>query len=283
MIEPIVDQEWVLGRPTAPVLADVRWYLDGRPGRPAYESGHLPGAVFVDLAEALADHDQPAAAGRHPLPTPEHFAAAMAALGIGADSTVVAYDDSGGGTAGRLVFMLRVLGVDAALLDGGLAAWSGPLETGPGPTSEPAGFPVRPWPADRFASADDVAAAGMAARSGSVDAALVVDARAADRYRGETEPVDARAGHVPGARNVPWATNLGPDGRFESAAAIRARFEAIGATPDRDVIVYCGSGVSACADLLALERAGLGPTRLHVASWSGWSSDPERPVATGTE
>lgn len=283
MIEPIVDTAWVKNRPEQLVLADVRWYLDGRPARPAFEAGHIPGAVFIELDRALAAHDQPASAGRHPLPSPERFATAMEAAGIGATSVVVAYDDSGGGTAGRLVFMLRVLGVDAALLDGGLAAWDGPLATGPGSPPATASFPVVAWPTDRFASVDEVEAAGLAARSGDPTAPLVLDARAAERHSGEIEPIDRRAGHIPGAKSAPWAANLGTDGRFGSAEELRARFAVLGAAGDREVVCYCGSGVSACADLLALERAGLTRTRLYVASWSGWSSDPDRAVATGAE
>lgn len=280
VIPPIVDPAELASLPDPVVLADVRWYLDGRPGRPAYEAGHLPGAVFVPLDEALAAHGRAATEGRHPLPAPEAFAAAMGALGIGADATVVAYDDSGGGTAGRLVWMLRSLGVRAALLDGGLATWDGPIETGPGTPLPPTEFPVRPWPADRFATVDEVAAAGA---DSATDAPLVLDARAADRYRGETEPIDPRAGHVPGARNAPWTGNLGPDGRFAPPTVLRDRFAGLGARDDREIVCYCGSGVSACADLLALERAGFARLRLFVGSWSGWSSDPERPVATGSE
>lgn len=276
MIEPIVDPEWVRNHPGPLVLADVRWYLDGRSGRAAYQAAHLPGAVFVDLDTDLSDHSRPPTEGRHPLPSADHFAAAMGARGITDRDTVVAYDDSGGGSAGRLVQMLRIVGVDAALLDGGLAAWAGPIESGPGEPRPNATFAVRPWPADRFATADDTAAAALG------DDVVVLDARAAERYRGETEPVDPRAGHVPGAANAPWAANLGPDGRFRSAAELRAHYAGLGIGPDTEVVCYCGSGVSACADLLALERAGVGRTRLFVPSWSGWSSDAARPVETGT-
>ncbi len=259
------------------VFADVRWYLDGRPGRAAFEAGHIPGAVHVDLDTALASHGQPAIEGRHPFPTAEAFAASMSALGIGDDTVVVGYDDSGGGTAGRLVWMLRVLGHPAALLDGGLAAWTSDQATGPEPLPVPASFTVRPWPADRFADADDVSRAAMAGD------AVVIDARGGDRFRGETEPVDRRAGHIPRARNAPWSDSLDRStGRFLMADDLRERFGALGARPGGDIVCYCGSGVSACANLLGLERAGFDGARLYVASWSGWSADPDRPVATGS-
>jgi thiosulfate/3-mercaptopyruvate sulfurtransferase len=274
MSEPpgvLVDAAWLDTHLDDVALADVRWYLDGRDGRAAYEQGHLPGALYVELDTDLSHPDKGGTAGRHPLPTPEAFAAAIGRLGIGADDTVVAYDDSGGGTAGRLVWMLRALGQPAALLDGGLASWPGPLETGPSVPRLPVFVHARPWPDDLLAGPDEL-------DTGTP----VLDARAPERFRGETEPVDARAGHVPGARNAPWAANLDPDtGRFLPAAELRERYEALGAGPD--TIVYCGSGVSACADLLALEHAGLGRGRLFVPSWSGWSADPARPVATGPE
>ena len=200
----------------------------------------------------------------------------MGRLGIGDDDVVVAYDDSGGGTAGRLVWMLRSTGHHAALLDGGLAAWPGPVETGPPGARPAASFTARPWPADALAGADEVAALATSS------SAAVLDARAADRYRGDTEPVDPRAGHVPGAANAPWTGNLDPaTGRFLAPEALRSRFEALGVRPGEPVVAYCGSGVSACANLVALERAGITGARLYVASWSGWSADPDRPAATG--
>jgi len=280
---PIVSPEWLAREVNAPdlVVADVRWYLDGRSGRAAYETAHLPGARFVDLDTDLSDHSQPTAAGRHPLPSPEQFAAALGRLGIGDHTTVVAYDDSGGGTAGRLVLMLRVLGCEASLLDGGLKGWPGPLVSGPSPSPEPATFTARPWPAHRFASADEVAALGSAT-PGTGGSGLVLDARSADRYRGDTEPVDPRAGHIPGAVNAPWAANLDTGtGRFKDPAVLRAHYGALGAADGNEVVCYCGSGVSAAADVLGIEHAGLGLARLFVGSWSGWSSDPTRPVSTG--
>jgi thiosulfate/3-mercaptopyruvate sulfurtransferase len=256
-------------------VCDVRWYLDGRSGQEAHRAGHIPGAVWVDLDTVLAGPPS-ADAGRHPLPSPEAFAAGLGAAGVGDDTPVVAYDDLAGMAAGRLVWLLRALGHEAALLDGGLGAWPGPLEEGDA-HRPPAHFTPRPWPQHLLASADEVA---EAAASG---AAVVLDARAAERYRGEHEPVDPRAGHIPGARNAPYGANLGPDGQFLPHAAMRQHFEALGVGEGTDVIVYCGSGVSACHDLLALEWAGYanGRARLYPGSWSQWSSDPARPAQTG--
>ena len=273
----LVDAAWLAAHRDDVVVTDVRFYLDGRSPLDAYTAAHLPGAVYVDLGRDLSGPGAPTD-GRHPLPSPERFAAAMGRLGIGDTDTVVAYDDSGGGTAGRLVWMLRATGHAAALLDGGLPAWPGPVESGPPPDRPPAVLTARPWPAASLASADEVA--GLAASS----SAAGLDARAGDRYRGETEPVDPRAGHIPGAASAPWQENLDPaTGRFLPPDVLRARFEALGVRPGQPVVAYCGSGVSACANLVALERAGLTGARLYVASWSGWSADPGRPAATGDD
>lgn len=271
MIPVIVDAAFVAAHPSA-VLADVRWYLDGRDGRVAYETGHLPDAVWVDLDRRLAGHGHPSFEGRHPLPTPEDFAESMSEVGIGDDTIVVAYDDTGGMTAGRLVVMLRSVGVSAAILDGGLHAWPGPIETGwVEPT--PATFTPRPWPADRFATADETGEAAAAGRP-------VLDARIAERFRGEVALIDPRPGHIPGARNAPWNAVLDTHGRFRSPEELRRHFGALDADCG-DVIASCGSGVSACMNLIAMEHAGLPTGRLFVASWSGWSSDPDRPTELG--
>jgi thiosulfate/3-mercaptopyruvate sulfurtransferase len=271
----IVDADALSQHPEA-VVADVRWYLDGRDGRAAYEAGHLPGAVWVDLDRDLAAHGAPATEGRHPFPDPEAFASAMGALGIGDTTPVVAYDDSGGLTAGRLVVMLRMLGHDAALLDGGLRTWTGPLHTGR-VAPRPARFTARPWPADRLASADDTAALA----GGGPGVGVVMDARAHDRFTGEVTQIDPRAGHVPGAVNAPWSAVLSRTGRIAEPDALRAHYTALGVSDHTPTIAYCGSGVSACMNVLAMERAGFAPPRLYVASWSGWSADPERPAETG--
>jgi thiosulfate/3-mercaptopyruvate sulfurtransferase len=269
VIPPVVDQAWLQGHHDHVVLADVRWYLDGRSGRAAYDAGHLPGAVFVDLDHVLAAPASPEL-GRHPLPTPETFAAGLAATGIGDDDTVIAYDDAGGVTAARLVWMLRSIGNDAALLDGGLTAYAGGLET-TATHRPPAAFTPRPWPAERLAGIDD-------AVSGSF---VVIDAREPARFRGDTEPVDPRAGHIPGARNLPCRDNVDADGRFRPIAELRERFGSVGVTDDTSVVSYCGSGVTACHNVIALEYAGFHPGRLYPGSWSQYSADPGRPAATG--
>ncbi len=286
----IVDAAWLQAQLTSdaarsPVLVDVRSYLDGRVGRDAYEADHLPGAVFVDLDAVLAAPPSPAE-GRHPMPDPAVFAAGLGAAGIGMDDPVVAYDDLGGMIAGRLVWMLRIVGCPAALLDGGITAWSGSTEAGVC-TRSPVERATIPWPAAAMATIDEVAA--------HIEAGgLVVDSRAAERYRGEVEPIDPRAGHVPGAVNAPFTANLVDDSDSHSASdtnrgagrklfrpvdELRARFTDLGA--DGDTIFYCGSGVSACNNVLAMEAAGLPRPRVYVGSWSQWSSDPDRPAATG--
>jgi thiosulfate/3-mercaptopyruvate sulfurtransferase len=265
----VVDIAWWRARSDDVVAADVRWYLDGRSGLNAYRAGHLPGAVFVDLDRWLAADASPVL-GRHPLPDPAVFAEGMAALGIGDDDVVVAYDDAGGVIAARLVWLLRVSGHEAALLDGGMAAYDGPLEADD-PGRPRAEFTARPWPTNRLADIDAAA---------DVDN-VVLDARDGDRFRGEVEPVDPRAGHIPGARNLPCRANLGSDNRFLPVDVLRRRFAEVGVTADVPVVSYCGSGVTACHNLLALEHAGLGPGLLYPGSWSQYSHRSDRPVATG--
>jgi thiosulfate/3-mercaptopyruvate sulfurtransferase len=253
--------------PADAVVCDVRFYLDGRDPRAAFGAGHIPGAVYVDLATALSGPSD-AGLGRHPLPSPEAFAAELGALGIGDEDHVVAYDDLRGTIAARLVWMLRATGHDAALLDGGLAAYSGQLESGP-VSPAPAVFTPRPWPAERLATLEEAAGGGV-----------VIDARDGARFRGEVEPVDPRPGHIPGARNVPCRENLDESGRFLPVEQLRERFLAAGVIPGGDVVSYCGSGVTACHNLIALEHAGLGQGRLYPGSWSQYSAT-ERPAATG--
>jgi len=270
---PIVQLEWVRAHRREVVVCDVRWYLDGRSGRAAHASGHLPGAVYVDLDRWLA---APAttADGRHPLPRPDVFADGMRRAGISNGMTVIAYDDAGGTSAARLVWLLRACGERAAVLDGGLGVVDEPSSRVE-PVIVPGSFVLATWPSTWIADADDVA---DATASGSV----VIDARAPERYAGTTEPVDPRAGHIPGAVNVPFAGNLDAGGRFLDPAALRSRYARVGADT-APAIVYCGSGVTACHDLLAIEQAELPPARLYPGSWSQWSSDPTRPVATTEE
>ena len=248
MIGPVVSLAWWQQYRDQVVLADVRWYLDGRSGRDAYDAGHLPGAVFVDLDRWLAAGASPEA-GRHPLPDPAVFAEGMAWLGIADGTTVVAYDDAGGTVAARLVWMLRVTGHAAALLDGGIPAYRGPLEQAPLgqalPERPAASFTPRPWPADRLAGLDDATDPGL----------VVLDARDRARYRGDSEPVDPRPGHIPGARSLPCRENLAPDGTFLPADRLRGRLAGVGVTGAAQVVSYCGSGVTACHNLLVLEYA----------------------------
>jgi thiosulfate/3-mercaptopyruvate sulfurtransferase len=264
---PLVDGHWLAAHQHAVRIVDVRWYLDGRSGRDAYLRGHLPGAVWLDVDTDLS---APAtrADGRHPLPTPERFAAALGRVGIGAGTPVVAYDDLGGSVAARLWWLLHVLGEPVAVLDGGIDAWPGDLV--PDVTEvEVVERAARPWPADRFVTAAELAAGG--------DGTVVYDARTAERYA-YGGPIDPRPGHIPGALSAPWAGNLGPDGRFRPPEDLRTRFVE---AQERPAVVYCGSGVTACHDLLALELAGAPRTALYPGSWSQWGADESRPAETG--
>lgn len=267
MVAPVVDPAWLSDHPEA-VLADVRWYGDGRSGRQGYERGHLPGAVFVDLDRWLAAPPSPEQ-GRHPLPDPEVFAEGMRRAGIGDADTVVAYDDDAGAIAARLVWMLRVTGHDAALLDGGITAWRGPLATGV-ETRPPASFTASPWPAERLAGIDDLGGGPL------------LDARPAERYRGEVEPLDARPGHVPGARSLPCRQNVDASGRLLPVPELRRRLAELGVDRDSPWVSSCGSGVTACHTLLVAEQLGLAPGRLYPGSWSQWAAT-DRPAVTGAQ
>lgn len=271
----VVSGAWLQANIEHVVVADVRWYLDGRSGRAAYEAGHIPGAVFVDLDGDLSGPPS-SSGGRHPLPEPEHFAAAVGEAGIGDSRAVVAYDDAGGMVAGRLWWMLRSVGESAAVLDGGLAAWPGPLST-EYPEVTPAQFTPRPWPREAFVTIEEVD------RLRRANGTVVLDARSSERYVGESNAIDPRFGHIPGAVSAPCAANLAPAGTLRDPEDLRAMYAAAGVDGETEPVAYCGSGVSANLDLLALEVAGLGPGRLFVGSWSAWGADPNRPVATGPE
>ncbi|MEU8762480.1 sulfurtransferase [Streptomyces sp. NPDC048659] len=254
-----------------PVLLDVRWTLGGPPGRPEYEAGHLPGAVYVDLDTELAG--PPGRGGRHPLPDLAAFGAAMRRAGVSADRPVVAYDGGLGWGAARAWWLLRWAGhPDVRVLDGGLAAWTGELSKDT-PAPEEGDF----TPAPGALGLLDADAAASLARSG-----LLLDARAGERYRGDVEPIDRVGGHIPGAVSAPTTENVGTDGRFLPEAALTARFTALGAAEAPEVAVYCGSGVSGAHEVLALEIAGF-RAGLYAGSWSEWSADPARPVATGPD
>jgi thiosulfate/3-mercaptopyruvate sulfurtransferase len=254
-------------------LLDVRWDLGG-PRRDDYLAAHIPGAAFVDLDADLAS--PPGAGGRHPLPGAELFGAAMRRAGVSNGRPVVVYDEATSMAAARAWWLLRYFGhTDVSVLDGGLAAWiaagrpvaSGQDEVGPGDfTARPGAMPL----------IDADGAAGLARRG------VLLDARAPERFRGEQEPIDPVGGHIPGARNRPTAQNVDASGRFLEPSDLRAQFAQAGAGEGIELGAYCGSGVAAAHELLALELAGF-PAALYVGSWSDWISDPARPVATGPE
>jgi thiosulfate/3-mercaptopyruvate sulfurtransferase len=258
-----------------PALLDIRWRLGGPPGRELYAAGHIPGAVFVDLDADLAA--PPGPGGRHPVPATADFESAMRRAGVSGTRTVVVYDDADSTAAARAWWLLRYFGHPAVrVLDGGYRAWHEagfPVQTGAGSVPEPGDFTARPG---RLPLLDADGAARLA-RTG-----LLLDARAGARYRGETEPVDPVAGHIPGAVSAPTTENVKPDGTFRSAAELASRFRAVGATAGSDVGVYCGSGVTAAHEVLALTLAGL-PAALYAGSWSEWITDTARPVATGPQ
>jgi thiosulfate/3-mercaptopyruvate sulfurtransferase len=255
-------------------VLDVRWRLGGPPGRELYDAAHIPGAAFVDLDLDLAA--PPGEGGRHPMPAAADFEQAMRRAGVSDERPVVVYDDADSTAAARAWWLLRYFGHPSVLvLDGGFRAWTA------------AGYPVEP-PSQAYHGAIgdftarpghldllDADGAASVARSG-----LLLDARAGERFRGEAEHVDPVAGHIPGAVSAPTAENVNPDGTFRSPADLAARFTALGANGDRPVAAYCGSGVTAAHEVLALTLAGV-PAALYVGSWSNWITDPARPIAVG--
>jgi thiosulfate/3-mercaptopyruvate sulfurtransferase len=273
---PLVSTAWLAGHLDHLVLrlADVRWYL-GEPERgwQAYREGHIPNAFHVNLESDLSADEGP---GRHPLPAWPVFADRMAELGIGEDSVVVAYDDRGGGVAARLWWMLRAIGhARTYVLDGGLTAW---VEDGYPVTTE---LPEHA-PGELSVDLSPGIAVDRRELAARLDSVVTLDARAAERYRGETEPIDPIAGHIPGAINVPYEENLGVDERFLPVDVLAENYRRLGVGGSTDTVVYCGSGVTACHDLLAIEHAGLGRALLYPGSWSDWSSAGYE-VATGPE
>lgn len=260
------------------VVVDCRFNLDDVEwGRREYASAHIPGAVYAHVDEDMAGAKS-GTNGRHPLPDPESFRRALGRMGISHASQVVAYDQDNGMYASRFWWMLRWMGHDAvAVLDGGMAAWLAEGQVVASGEERRARAEFSGEPRDgMLASGDDVAS--MVARPDW----RVLDARAPERFRGEVEPLDRVAGHIPGARNHFFQSNLEADATFRSREALQASFEAVlGGTPADHVVAYCGSGVTACHNLLAMEHAGLHGARLYAGSWSEWSSNTSRPIATG--
>lgn len=269
-------------------IVDTRWYvLDPNKGERDYHAGHIPNAVYLHVDRHLAAPPRPdAKTGRHPLPSAQAFAETMAQVGISNTTRVVVYDDAGGANAARVWWLLRyftggdVPPANASLLDGGWNLWVAegrPISTET-PTFARAVF-------NAHANPSLVADKAEVERLTHARNVLLLDARAPERYRGDTEPMDARAGHIPGARSAPLAGNLrgADDPRFKERSDLRARFDALGANGVDEIVAYCGSGINAAADLFALHLAGYDNTRLYAAAFSEWSRDPELPVITGDE
>ncbi|HLZ99832.1 MAG TPA: sulfurtransferase [Steroidobacteraceae bacterium] len=288
----LIDAASLAALPGPAVLLDCRFDLsDPRAGRRAYAAGHIPGARYADLNLDLSSPPT-SASGRHPLPSPEALAAFFAAAGIGDETQVIAYDDANGSYAARAWWLLKWLGhIPVAVLDGGFKAWvaaggaaagapaaGAPVEAGEPPPRAPGAAPrftVRLRPQTVLTTADVLRGLADPRR-------LLVDARAAERFAGTVEPVDPVPGHVPGAVNHPFAANLRPDGRFLPEAELRRRWLAVlGGRESKDAVLMCGSGVTACHNILAMTVAGLPDGKLYAGSWSEWIRDPERPVARG--
>jgi thiosulfate/3-mercaptopyruvate sulfurtransferase len=266
---PLISVAELAANPSAFTVLDVRYKLGGPAGPAEFAAGHIPGAVFVDLDDALAA--APGRGGRHPLPEAAAFAAGMRRLGVSGDRPVVVYDDWGARAAARAWWLLRYHGHgDVRVLDGGWAAWkaSGSAVATEVAVPAPGDFEAVPGGMP-IVDAEDVQRVGV-----------LIDARAPERYRGDVEPIDPVAGHIPGAVNVPTTSNLAADGRFRAPAELAAEYARVGAVPGADVAAYCGSGVTAAQDVLALEIAGV-RAKLYPGSWSGWITDPSRPIARG--
>jgi len=255
------------------LVLDVRFKLGGPPGRIDYDRGHIPGAVFCDLDTVLAA--PPGEGGRHPLPDIDVFGAAMRALGVRADHPVVTYDGTDMSAAARAWWCLRYFGHPAvSVLNGGYEAWqaSGGASSVEAPEVQPADFVPRPGGMPLL----DAASAAALASSG-----VLIDVRAPERFRGNVEPIDPVAGHIPGARNLPYASNLTDQGLMRPAAELSHGFAEVGAREGSQIGTYCGSGVVASGQVLALEVAGLPGAALYAGSWSDWITDPDRPIAVG--
>ncbi|MFE1664119.1 sulfurtransferase [Microbacterium sp. P02] len=254
-------------------VLDVRWRLDRPDGRPDHRAGHIPGAVYVDLDHELAEHGVPSD-GRHPLPSASALQEAARRWGVGNGDTVVVYDDLKSLSAARAWWVLKDAGIaDVRILDGSLQAWTSAgfaLETGD----------VTAVPGNVVLGRGHLAALSINEAADLASDGVLIDVRAAERYRGDVEPVDPRAGHIPGAVNRPTSENVDDDGRFLDPAVLREAFAEVGARTGAPVGVYCGSGVTASHAYVALTLAGFSP-QLYAGSWSQWSNHPDRPVATG--
>ncbi len=275
---PLVSGQWLNSNRQWVDIADVRWSMDTGPKIQDFANGRIPGAVFVDLDADLSA--QPGPGGRHPLPSISDFLVALADKGLGS-RPIVCYDDVGGGIAARLWWMLDVLGFPSAVLDGGVGAWPAELEKGEAVYSSRAAdvWPQevaehQSWPTEALASADDVLA------SVATSAIPILDARPADRFAGRPNPIDQRPGHMPGAISRPWQTNLTDEFLFRAPEELLSQFDELGLEGDPSWIATCGSGVTACHNLLAARIAGIDDGKLYAGSWSEWTQDSDRPVAT---
>jgi thiosulfate/3-mercaptopyruvate sulfurtransferase len=278
---PLVTPTWLaerLGEPSV-VVVDTRWYLKNKKGIDAYRAGHIPSAVFADVDGELSALPGPGRPGRHPLPDADSFATLLARLGVTPDSTVVAYDDSGGSTAARLWWLLRYFGHDIGkVLDGGIQAWIGegrPVDTELTARTPAARIRLTPH-------SEMVIDKERVKRLVERGEGLLLDARASERYEGITEPVDARPGHIPGAKSAPFNTNLRtPGGTFRPAEELASHYASLGVGAKQPVVAYCGSSVTACHDLLALSLAGRDDALLYEGSWSEWAADLALAVGLG--
>ncbi|HEU4948931.1 MAG TPA: sulfurtransferase [Kribbella sp.] len=270
-MNPLISVSELQAATPRPVLIDATWSMTGPPAKELYDAGHLPGAHFVDLDTELAG--PPGPAGRHPLPQASVVQAALRRAGVSAGSAVVVYDAATSMIAARAWWTFRYFGLtDVRVLDGGLAAWQAaggevttevPADGGGDFVATPGAIPVL--------TAEEAA---TRAKSG-----VLLDARAAERYAGEVEPIDPVAGHIPGAVSAPTTANVDPSGLFLPPEELRERFVNLGADGSSEIGVYCGSGVTAAHEVLALAVAGI-PADVYVGSWSEWVSDPSRPIET---
>ncbi len=280
-IDPLVNAAWLQKNLAMTVVVDVRWSLAGGANKQAYLDGHIPGARFADLDRELSQPPAAQLAGRHPLPTKRQFAMLLSRLGVDGHRPAVAYDDMGGAIAARFWWLMGYFGLDnGRVLNGGIQAWQaagGVLEMGAVPHARQTAPPLDEQP-HMIVDADALSALR------NEPGVVLLDGRSSARFRGDEEPVDARAGHIPGARNAPFGGNLvAAGGMFLPRQKLRQRFSALGAPDARTVVNYCGSGITACHNALAMHHAGLGDSLLYPGSWSDWASRKALPLATGDD